>query len=122
MNFPNRPNKKISQSFNDGVVDIYSVENKAEAGYKPVFDLSAKYKLRFNENRLGINRYYSALQNQIKVAKVIRVNRLPITNQDIAIIDDVQYRIDMVQAVEDVYPPCIDLTLVKIEQEDEYAL
>lgn len=44
-----------------------------------------------------------------------------ITNQDVAITEDGrQYRIDLVQNA-DVYPPSLDLTLAKIEQEYEVS-
>ena len=43
-----------------------------------------------------------------------------VSNQDVAIMEDGQrYRIDSVQHVPDVYPPCMDLTLAKVEQEYE---
>ena len=45
-----------------------------------------------------------------------------ITNQDVAITEDGrQYRIDMVQTAQGIYPASIDITLAKIEQEYEVA-
>ena len=74
--------------------------------------------MRYEERRLGIQRYYSSLQNQIQLDRVIRVPRVAgITTQDIAVTEDKQaYRIDLVQSVMDVYPPSLDLRLTKIEQ------
>lgn len=120
MLFPNKPDNKITQSFNDGIVKIYSVTNSAQAGYAPVETLTLKNTLRFNERRIGINRYYEALQNQIRIDRVIRVPRIEISTQDVAIIGATQYRIDLVQTVDDIQPPSYDLTLIKYEQ--EYAL
>ena len=41
-----------------------------------------------------------------------------VTSQDVAITEDGrQYRIDLVQSVDEVYPPSVDLTLSKVEQE-----
>ena len=40
------------------------------------------------------------------------------SNQDIAVTEDgTQYRIDLVQSVDNVWPACQDLTLAKIEQQ-----
>ena len=36
-----------------------------------------------------------------------------------ALLEGKQYRIDTVQKVMDIYPPCVDLALAKIEQEFE---
>ena len=48
---------------------------------------------------------------------MLRVPRAKITNQDIAETEDgVKYRIDLVQTVDLVYPPSLDLTLTRYEQ------
>lgn len=117
MLYPTRPTNKITQSFNDGVVCIYSIINVAEAGYAPKEAFKKKGVLRFCERRLGINRYYQAMQNQIEIDRVIRVPRSDVNTQDVAIIDGRKYRVDMVQVVDGIFPACIDLTLTKIEQE-----
>ena len=74
--------------------------------------------LRFEEQRLGILRYYDALQNQIQVERVIRTPRHgQITNQDVAVTEDGRtYRIDLVQTVDNVWPASVDLTLVRYDQ------
>lgn len=114
---PYRPSNEITQSFNDGVVKIYSIKDSAAPGYMPNPTPTLLYTLRYEEQRLGINRYYSAMQNQIDIEKVIRTPRVPINNQNIAVTEDGrQYGIDMVQSVMDAFPPCIDITLTKIEQ------
>lgn len=118
---PNRPNHEISQSFCDGMVTIYSVADQAEPGRQPVEKLSWRGVLRYDEQRLGIQRYYAAAQNQVRVERVIRTPRVPgVNSQDVAITEDgQQYRIDLVQNVKDVYPASMDLTLVRIEQQFE---
>lgn len=117
-----RTDNGVTQNFCDGVVKIYAVTNSAEPGYQPVSELTLKCTLRYEEQRLGIQRYYEAQQNQIEVERMIRVPRAgSITNQDVAITEDGrQYRIDLVQNA-DVYPPSLDLTLAKIEQEYEVS-
>ena len=115
---PYRPSNEISQRFGDGVVTVYSVENDAAPGLKPVEKLHFKAKLRYEEQRLGIQRFYSGRQNQVEIERVIRVPRTgKISSQDVAVTEDGhQYRIDMVQAAVDVYPASLDLTLARIDQ------
>lgn len=114
---PYRPSNEITQDFNDGVVKIYEVKDSAPPGYMPNPTPTLLYTLRYEEQRLGINRYYNAMQNQIDIEKVIRTPRAPVNNQNIAVTEDGrQYGIDMVQSVMDAFPPCIDITLTKIEQ------
>ena len=118
---PTRPTERdVTQPFDDGIVTIYAVADAAQPGYQPKPELvqPAKAVLRYQEQRLGIQRYYDALQNQIEVERVIRVPRYGgVTNQDAAVTEDGRtYRIDLAQSVENVWPPCVDLTLVKFSQ------
>lgn len=92
----------------------------AEGGLKPQPVLAEKLKLCYQERKLGIKRYYDAKQNQIHAERVIRVPKAPtpINNQDAARTEDGRYyRIDLVQAVLDVFPPSLDLTLAAYEQD-----
>ena len=117
---PNRPNHEITQAFNDGIVTIYDVYDAAKAGYAPQEKLMEKIKLRFAEQRLGINRIYQSKQAQVEIVRVIRVPVAgTVSPQDVALLEGKQYRIDTVQKVMEVYPPCVDLALTKIEQEFE---
>lgn len=111
----------MTQNFGDGVVKIYTVTNSAQPGYQPVPALTLKCVLRYEEQRLGIQRYYTGQQNQIQIERVIRTPRYGnVTNQDIAVTESgKQYGIDLVQAVTDVYPASQDITLTKIEQKYE---
>lgn len=114
-----RTDNGVTQNYNDGVVAIIAVVDTAKPGYQPQPGKpQVKYTLRYEERRLGVQRYYSSLQNQIQLDRVIRVPRVAgITTQDFAVTEDKQaYRIDLVQSVMDVYPPSLDLTLTKIEQ------
>lgn len=117
---PFRPNNEISQQYNDGVVKIYTVTDSAEPGRQVKEKLELKYTLAFEERALGINRLYMSRQNQAEVKRVIRVQRLNISSQDVAITHDgKQYRVDTVQAVQGVYPPSLDLSLRAAEQKFE---
>ena len=122
---PNRPTYEISQSFNDGIINIFTVSDVAQPGRKPVQSLTPLLTLKYEERKLGIQRYYSGQQNQTEISRVIRVPQPPheITNTMIAATEkSTQYRIRLVQMVRDVYPPCYDLTLERITQTEEYPL
>ena len=48
---------------------------------------------------------------------MIRVPRHPISNQDGAVTEDgARYGIESVQSVTDVWPPCLDVSLKRIDQ------
>lgn len=121
---PFRPRQRaeITQNFNDGVVTIYIVMDGAASGYMPEPTLTELVTLCYQERKLGIKRYYSAKQNQIHVERVIRVPRpgtFKINSQNVAETEDgIRYRIDLVQLVPDVWPPCQDLTLVDYLQNE----
>lgn len=56
---PYRPNNQVTQSYNDGVVTVYAVTDSARPGYQPKAALvqPPKAVLRYEEQRLGIQRY-----------------------------------------------------------------
>lgn len=117
---PYRPANQISQTFNDGLISIYSVADEAEPGRQPKKRLTLKARLCFDERRLGVQRYYSAKQAMSDVERVVRVplSACRILTQDVAMLtgEPVQYSITLVQAAQDVYPPSLDLTLSRISQ------
>lgn len=116
--FTRQNNAVITQPFADGIVTIYAVTDTAEPGRTPVEKLTEKGRLRYDEQRLGLQRYYQGRQNQMQIERVVRVPRgLDINSQDVAETEDGRrYRIDLVQSTQGVYPPCLDLTLAKIER------
>ena len=118
---PTRPSEnQITQVFDDGVVYVYAGTNAAAPGDPPMPPLEKPPNAlrRYEVQRLGIQRYYDALQNQIQVERVIRTPRHgQITNQDVAVTEDGRtYRIDLVQTVDNVWPASVDLTLVRYDQ------
>lgn len=120
---PYRAKGEVSQSFNDGVLVVHAVTDDAQDGRRPVARLQPVVSLRFSNRRLGIERYYAGMQNQIKVERVVRVQRrAEINSQRVVILSDspgTAYRIDLVQEVFNAWPDCYDLTLVKFEQRFE---
>lgn len=115
---PFRPGNEISQSFNSGLVRIYRLKDAAKPGYLPKPEPVEVAALRYEELRLGLTRFYSAQQSNVDVERVVRVPRGPgIAARDIAVTEDGQeYSIDLVQTVDGVFPPCLDLTLAKVSQ------
>lgn len=119
---PFRPDdRRITQSYRDGVVRIYTVTDAAQPGYQPKPALTLTEALFYQERRVGLQRYYSSKQAQVQVERVIRTQLRPgVSPQCVAITEDgVQYGIDLVQQVADVYPTSMDLTLTRIEQKYE---
>lgn len=118
---PHRPKGEITQAYNDGLVTVFEQTDTAQPGYQPKPELTKKVALRYAERRLGIQRYYSAAQSQQRVERVLRVPKSgQVNSQDVAKTEDGRlYRITLVQSVPDVFPPSMDLTLVRIEQSAE---
>ena len=67
---PYRPRGEITQCYNDGLVTIYAVTDSAQPGRLPVEKLECKAVLRYEERRLGIQRYYAGKQVQVEVERV----------------------------------------------------
>lgn len=110
--------KKKIQTFNDGIVKIYSVGNIAAPGNMPKDGLTLKISpLRYEERIVGMGRYWTAMQVQAQIDRIIRVPRIEsISSQDVAIpIDGKQYQIKQVQYVPDIEPPSMDLSLERLE-------
>lgn len=115
---PFRPGNEISQAYNDGLVTIYRLTDGAEPGYMPKPQPVRIALLRYEEQRLGLTRYYAAMQNNVQVERVVRVPLgAPIAAQDIAVTEDGQeYDINLIQTVDGVWPPSLDVTLAKVSQ------
>ena len=115
---PDRPKGEITQRYNDGMLTVYTLTDSAAPGYQPKPELTQKITLRYEERRLGIQRYYAAAQSQQRIERVLRVPKTgKVSAQDVVMTEDGrQFRIEMVQIVPDVYPASVDLTLSRIEQ------
>ncbi len=110
--------KPKTQTYNDGIVKIYSVGNIAAPGNMPKDGLTLKISpLRYEERIVGMGRYWTAMQAQAQIDRIIRVPRIEsISSQDVAIpIDGKQYQIKQVQYVPDIEPPSMDLSLERLE-------
>lgn len=113
-----------TQTFNDGVVKIYSVGNIAAPGNMPKEGLTLKVgPLRYKERTVGLNRFWVAMQNQARVDMVLRMPRIGIVStHDVAIPPDgKQYEVKQVQYPEEIEPPVMDLTLERLDKDYDLA-
>lgn len=111
--------KTLTQTFNDGIVEIYSVGNISEQGNMPKDGLTLKVgPLRYEERTVGMGRFWTAAQAQVKIEQMLRVPRVnSISSQDIAIPKDGhQYKIVQIQYPPGVEPPSMDLSLERLEE------
>jgi len=103
------------QSFPDGTIGIYTVGDVSAAGDMPKEGIILSQTLRYEERTVGINRFYSALQNNVKVAFVLRCPQIrSVSTSNVAVKDGVQFEIKQVQHPPDVNPPVMDLTLERL--------
>ena len=116
---PRRPEHKVTQDFNDGMLTVYRVTDEAQPGYVPQEKLTKVVSLPYARRKVGLYRYYQAKQEQTRVQKVLRVpepaQKIKRLNK-VVTEDGEEYRIDLVQTVPDVYPPSLDLTLAAYRQ------
>jgi len=109
------------------VVSIYKVGDVALPGDMPIDGLVLKQSLRYKERTVGLNRFYQAMQNNIKVDFVIRcpeVRGLSEKPTDILVavlIDGQQYQVMQIQYIEDAQPASMDITLERLGDEP-YAI
>lgn len=114
---------KEFMSFNDGIVNLYTVENGACAGDAVQEQLTFFGKYRFKNKTVGASRYYIAMQNavEIKRAVCIPTTDMQISTQMVAVINDVQYNIVQVQLIQDTRPNHLILTLSEVVEKYDFA-
>lgn len=112
---PFRPTNEISQVFVDGIATFYRVVQKPDFWTGQPAKKQCVASLRYSERRLGLSRYYSAKEANVIVERVIRVPKsVQIQPQDLVITEDGhKYVVDIVQTVQDVFPPCYDVSLAR---------
>lgn len=105
-----------TQTYNDGVVSIYTVSDVSQPGGMPVDALTLKEALRYEERTVGLTRFYAAMQNNVNIKYVLRCPRIrSVSTQDVAVpVDGKQYKIVQIQYPQDVEPPSMDLTLEEL--------
>lgn len=117
MNKLDKSTKDKFLTFNSGVVSFYRLVNVAQAGNKPLYERQLIARMRFDYETLGMNRFYTALQADIKLDELIITPLIrSVSTQDIAVINNIDYRIEQVQHVSDTKPPASRFSLSKIQE------
>ena len=117
MNKLDKSTKEKFLTFNNGIVSFYRLVNVAQAGNKPVYQRQLIANLRFEYETLGMNRFYTALQADVKLDELIITPLIrSVSTQDIAVINDISYRIEQAQHVTDTKPPASRFSLSKLEE------
>lgn len=117
MNKLDKSTKEKFLTFNHGVADFFRLVNVAQAGNKPVYQREKIVTLRFEYETLGMNRFYTALQADVKLDELIITPLIrSVSTQDIAVINDVPYRIEQVQHISDTKPPASRFSLSRIQE------
>ena len=116
---PNRPSNAISQTYNDGILTVYSVEPGAVPDHMSLAGLTEKAKLLYAERRMGVQRYFAGIQLQIRIDKVVRCQNTGfVAAHDVVITENGKhYSVQMVQPCYDVYPPSVDISLSAIDEQ-----
>lgn len=109
--------KQRTQTYNDGILNIYRVGNIAEKGNIPKEGLVLKTgPIRYSERTVGMSRYWTAKQAQVKIELLIRIPKVTgISTQDVVKIGDDQYSVLQIQNPTEVVPPSMDLSLQRLE-------
>lgn len=119
--FRPRSDKQISQTYNDGIVKLYCVQDTAETGRMPVRHETLVVQLDYENRSVGSSQFYQAAQAQIKIEKVIRVQRRSgIDTKMMAELEDgTKYDVARVQLITDCRPASLDLTLTEYSQAED---
>ncbi len=118
-------NLQPPQTFNDGIISIYTVHDIAAQGETPEIGISspALCSLRYQERMVGYNRYIENMQAGTRTDRLYRCLRIEaVTTKCVAVEGTKQYNIKQVQHPPDIYPPVMDLTLERIDPDAAYRI
>lgn len=97
-----------------GLLTIYSLENIAPVGHKPVEKLVKIEDAYYEERRAGVSRIYQAMGADHRFDLLVRCFNTDVPHEGLyVVIDDDQFRIDVCQKV--IGQDAVDLTLIKLE-------
>lgn len=107
------------QAFSDGVCAVYGEENVARPGGMPAMEPVLKGKLCYEERTVGMARYAQYLQQDVEISRILRVPRkIEVSTQDVVVpTDGKKYRVKQVQYPREAVPPCMDLSLERIDND-----
>ena len=99
--------KKKFETFNDGVVDIYDLDEEGEKGEKIA-------TMRFGNQVIGTERYFKAKATDVEITKLIRIPMISkVEVHQIAEINGKDFRIVQAQQIFDSHPKKTVLSLEK---------
>lgn len=110
-------------TFDDGILKIYSTENIADIGKKPVIGLKEKSSHYFGFETVGVTRYYAAMQANSSISAVVHIwQDRGIEAEDICILEDQkQYKCSFVQHMQNEENlPITKITLERLKE--DYAI
>lgn len=107
----------------EGKLTLYSLENTAPKGLKPVERLKKIDDAYYGKRVVGYNRRYAALGADQKIDDLVRIWRRPVRAGNYAVLEDgLQYRIDFAQdLIDEDGLPVTDLTLSRLENHYDVA-
>ena len=113
--------QKLTQTYNDGICNIFEVANIAEPGEMPRNGLKEKVLLRYEERTVGVKRFWTAMQAHARIDVLIRTPQIrSVDIHDVVILaNGEQYEIKQIQYPKDVMPPSMDLSLTRLETKFE---
>ena len=110
--------KKKFEEFNDGIVNVYSVNESDQ------LVLIQPEATRFGEEKVGVTRHYSAMAAGQRVDKTIHIQLTKAYKPNMtAVIDTDQYNIEKVEDEKEAFPPItrMTLTLIDMHRKKEFA-
>lgn len=101
------------ETFNDGTVDVYIVNDDDKLK-------SVLKNLRFGNENVGVTRHYAARSADIRIDRMIHVIRQQgIEPHQVVVIEGRQYDIEKVDEKRDTLPPVTRLSLICLEKHKE---
>lgn len=96
----------------DGTLVVYELGDIGEPGGIPKQGLIEKWRLRYDERVVGMNRYWRAQQVSATITRLVRCHRLDaVTTLHVVVMDGEQYNIRQIQIIPDLSPQVMDLSL-----------
>ena len=102
--------KLTIQTFNDGIISFFEINDDDSI-------TAFAEGIRFGTKTVGSTRFFSAMEQQHRADKSVRVPRFApeVDANTVAIIGEKQYTLLQVQEILDTTPPCFQLTLEELK-------
>lgn len=105
------------ETFNDGSVRIYKLKDVSYPGDQPDLKPCLYRTHSFQYKTIGAKQNYEAMQAQVRLDEKVKIHLdRGISSQDVAVIDDIQYKIIHAQHFTATKPATTILTLQRLEE------